>query len=188
MASLKDKREAILQAMLELVAERGFHDAPMSLVAKKAGASAGIIYHYFPSKEELIRELYFHVKVKMGAILLEGQVAGMSAEQTFKHVWINAYRFFRSHQQEMRFLDQYECLPSSEVASDAETLASRDQNFAQLMKLFRRRSAGGPLSDLPLEALGDLSFGVAARLAKRTKALKKGELEAIAAACWRAVT
>jgi TetR/AcrR family transcriptional regulator, repressor of fatR-cypB operon len=33
--ALKDKREAILQAMLELVAERGFHDAPMSLVAKR---------------------------------------------------------------------------------------------------------------------------------------------------------
>jgi TetR/AcrR family transcriptional regulator, repressor of fatR-cypB operon len=40
--ALKDKREAILQAMLELVAERGFHDAPMSLVAKRANTSAGI--------------------------------------------------------------------------------------------------------------------------------------------------
>lgn len=188
MAAFKDKREAILQAMLELVAERGFHDAPMSLVAKRAGASAGIIYHYFPSKDELIRELYFHVKAKMGVLLLEGQVAGMSDEQAFKQIWINAYRFYRSHQQEMRFLDQYECLPEGEMASDVETLVSRDQNFAQLMKLFRRRSSGGPLRDLPMEALGDLSFGVAARLAKRTKALKKGELEDIAAACWRAVT
>jgi AcrR family transcriptional regulator len=188
MAPHKDKREAILQAMLELVAERGFHDAPMSLVAKRAGASAGIIYHYFPSKDELIRELYFHVKAKMGVVLLEGQVAGMSEERAFKQIWINAYRFYRSHQQEMRFLDQYECLPSCDTPSDAEILASRDQNFAQLMKLFRRKSAGGPLKNLPMEALGDLSFGVAARLAKRAKALKKEELEEIAAACWRAVT
>jgi len=188
MTTPKDKRESILQAMLELVAERGFHDAPMSVVAKRAGVSAGIIYHYFPSKEELIQELYFHVKMKMGAVLVEGQVEGMSAEQAFKQVWGNAYRFYRSHQQEMRFLDQYECLPSAGISSEAEILASRDQNFAQLMKLFRRRSAGGPLRDLPMEALGDLSFGVAARLAKRTKVLKKGELEEIATACWRAVT
>jgi TetR/AcrR family transcriptional regulator, repressor of fatR-cypB operon len=188
MAAPKDKREAILQAMLEVVAERGFHDAPMSLVAKRAGASAGIIYHYFPGKEELIRELYFYVKAKMGAVLIEGQVEGMSAEQAFKQVWMNAYRFYRSHQQELRFLDQYECLPACDTSSDAETLMSRDQNFAQLMKLFRRRSAGGPLRNLPMEALGDLSFGVAARLAKREKALKKAELEEVAAACWRAVT
>jgi AcrR family transcriptional regulator len=104
-AALKDKREAILQAMLDLVAERGFHDAPMSLVAKRAGASAGIIYHYFPSKDELIRALYLHVKAKMGEFLVEGQIAGMLPEQAFKRVWMNAYRFYRTHQQEMKFLD-----------------------------------------------------------------------------------
>ena len=70
MTAGKDKREAILQAMLELVAERGFHDAPMSLVAQRAGTSAGIIYHYFPSKDELIRALYLHVKAKMGRFLI----------------------------------------------------------------------------------------------------------------------
>jgi AcrR family transcriptional regulator len=70
--ALKDRREAILQAMLELVAERGFHDAPMSLVAKRASTSAGIIYHYFPSKDELIRALYLHVKGKMSEFLVEG--------------------------------------------------------------------------------------------------------------------
>jgi len=65
---------SILQAMLQLVAERGFHDAPMSLVAKRAGTSAGIIYHYFPSKDELIRALYLHVKAKMGRFLIEGRL------------------------------------------------------------------------------------------------------------------
>ncbi|WP_158823780.1 TetR/AcrR family transcriptional regulator [Granulicella sp. S156] len=188
MTTLKDKREAILQAMLELVAERGFHDAPMSVVAKRAGASAGIIYHYFPSKDELIRALYFHVKAKMSRFLIEGHVAGMSAEQAFKQVWINAYRFYRTHQQEMKFLDQYESSPYCVTYSEAELLASQDQNFVVLMKLFRQKSAGGPLNNLPLEVLGDLSIGVAARLARREKALKKDVLEKAAAACWRAVT
>jgi hypothetical protein len=49
------KRDVILIAMLDLVGERGFHDAPMSVLAKKAGVSAGIIYHYSSGKEELIR-------------------------------------------------------------------------------------------------------------------------------------
>lgn len=31
-----DKREDIMQVAMELIAERGFHDAPMSLIAKKA--------------------------------------------------------------------------------------------------------------------------------------------------------
>ena len=51
--STSDKRTAILEATLNLISERGFHDTPMSLIAKASGASTGIIYHYFASKEEL---------------------------------------------------------------------------------------------------------------------------------------
>jgi AcrR family transcriptional regulator len=184
----KDKREAILQAMLELVAERGFHDAPMSLVARRAGTSAGIIYHYFPSKDELIRALYLHVKAKMGRFLIEGQVVDMPAEQAFKRVWMNAYRFYRTHQQEVKFLDQYENSPYCGGSPEMEALVQQDQNIALLMNLFRPRSTGGPLKDLPREAVAELTLGVAARLAKRAKPLKTKALEEIAAACWKAVT
>lgn len=184
----KDKREAILQAMLALVAERGFHDAPMSLVARRAGTSAGIIYHYFPSKDELIRALYLHVKAKMGRFLIEGQIVDMPAEQAFKRVWINAYRFYRTHQQEVKFLDQYENSPYCGGSPETEALVQQDQNIALLLNLFRPRSAGGSLKDLPREAVTELTIGVASRLAKRTKPLKNKALEEIAAACWKAVT
>jgi AcrR family transcriptional regulator len=184
----KDKREAILQAMLELVAERGFHDAPMSLVARRAGTSAGIIYHYFPSKDELIRALYLHVKAKMGRFLIEGQVVGMPAEQAFKRVWMNAYRFYRTHQQEMKFLDQFENSPYCGGSPEVEALVRQDQNIALLLNLFRPKSAGGSLKDLPQEAISELTIGVAARLAKRVKPLKTKALEEIAAASWKAVT
>jgi AcrR family transcriptional regulator len=184
----KDKREAILQAMLELVAERGFHDAPMSLVARRAGTSAGIIYHYFPSKDELIRALYLHVKAKMGRFLIEGQIVDMPAEQAFKRVWINAYRFYRTHQQEVKFLDQYENSPYCGGSPEVEALVQQDQNIALLLNLFRPRSAGGSLKDLPREAISELTIGVASRLAKRAKPLKTKALEEIAAACWKAVT
>jgi TetR/AcrR family transcriptional regulator, repressor of fatR-cypB operon len=185
--AVKDKRQAILQAMLELVAERGFHDAPMSMVAKRAGASAGIIYHYFPSKDDLIRALYLHVKAKMGRFLVEGQISGMPAERAFRRVWMNAYRFYRTHRQEVKFLDQYENSPYCGTSSDVDALVRQDRNFALLVNLFRPRNAGGPLKDLPPEALQELSLGVAARLAKRAKVLEKGTLEKIAAACWKAV-
>jgi AcrR family transcriptional regulator len=45
MAGKRDKREAILKAMLDLVVERGFDNAPMSVLAKRSGASPGVIYH-----------------------------------------------------------------------------------------------------------------------------------------------
>lgn len=52
------KREAILNAALELFTERGFHGTTMPLVAELAGVGAGTIYRYFASKEALVNVLY----------------------------------------------------------------------------------------------------------------------------------
>ena len=53
-----DKREDILRAALELIAEHGFHGAPMAMIAERAGVGAGTIYRYFENKDVLIAELY----------------------------------------------------------------------------------------------------------------------------------
>ena len=59
-----DKREEIMQAALELIAEHGFHGAPMAMIADKAGVGAGTIYRYFESKDVLITELYRELEEK----------------------------------------------------------------------------------------------------------------------------
>src|SRR5260370_39190613 len=61
-----DKREAILQAALELIAEHGLQHTPMSLTSKRVRARAGSIYHYFESKDDLLESLYLRVKGDMG--------------------------------------------------------------------------------------------------------------------------
>ena len=63
--SKSDKREEIVRAALELIAEHGFHGAPMAMIAERAGVGAGTIYRYFENKDVLIREIY---------ACLEGQV------------------------------------------------------------------------------------------------------------------
>lgn len=46
-----NRKEAILQAAVELFAERGFSATPTSAVAKLAGVAEGLIFHYFRNKE-----------------------------------------------------------------------------------------------------------------------------------------
>ena len=42
-----------------------------SLIAQRSGASAGVIYHYFSSKEEMIHDLYERISaLKTEALLL----------------------------------------------------------------------------------------------------------------------
>src|ERR1700757_2618763 len=86
-----DKKEAILNAMLDLVVERGLHDAPMSAVADRSGASPGVIYHYFPSKDDLIRSLYKRVAATKRAALLEGYSEEIPPREALLKIWLNAY-------------------------------------------------------------------------------------------------
>ena len=70
-----DKREEIMRAALELIAEHGFHGAPMAMIADRAGVGAGTIYRYFESKDVLINEMYRELEGKLLSYLREGYSA-----------------------------------------------------------------------------------------------------------------
>ena len=59
-----DKRDEIMKAAMELIAEHGFR-APIAEIAEKAGVGAGTIYRYFESKDELITELHRELEKKI---------------------------------------------------------------------------------------------------------------------------
>src|SRR5579863_6359119 len=123
MAKKADKRAAILEAMLDLVVKRGLHDAPMSALARKSGASPGVMYHYFPSKDELIRAVYQHVEAVKHEALFRGYSDRMNAREALLHIWLNAYDFYRTHTKEARFLDQYLNSPYCKTAGSGEKSA-----------------------------------------------------------------
>ncbi|RAS75916.1 TetR/AcrR family transcriptional regulator [Priestia endophytica] len=55
---IRDERRAqILQAALRVFARRGMVAAKISDIAKEAGLSHGLVYHYFKSKEEIFMTL-----------------------------------------------------------------------------------------------------------------------------------
>jgi TetR/AcrR family fatty acid metabolism transcriptional regulator len=49
----KGKESVIFNAALRTIKEKGFHKARMSDIAKEAGISYGLVYHYFDNKEDL---------------------------------------------------------------------------------------------------------------------------------------
>ena len=61
-----DKREAILQAALELFVERGFYGTAVPEIADRASVGAGTIYRYFESKEALVNAIYRQEKLRFG--------------------------------------------------------------------------------------------------------------------------
>lgn len=51
-------RQQIIGSALELFAESGYANTSISAIAKKAGVSKGLIYHYFDSKESILEGIY----------------------------------------------------------------------------------------------------------------------------------
>lgn len=186
MTGKSDKREAILKAMLDLVVERGFHNAPMAVLAKRSGASPGVIYHYFPSKDDLIHAVYERVASIKHRVFFEGVSADESPREALLRVWLNAYRFYRSHRKETRFLDQY--LNSSYCGVGAKAAVEfAHPESARILKWLQPKKKGGILRDLPPEAIDSLTLGLAASLAKAPKAFSPATLKTVAETVWKAI-
>ncbi|MBN9389758.1 MAG: TetR/AcrR family transcriptional regulator [Chloroflexi bacterium] len=186
MAKVIDKRSAILNTALDLLVENGFHNTPMSLIAKEAGVSAGIIYHYFESKEELILELYREVKQKIISLVLEADFQNLNGLGVLKQVWLNTYHYYASHPKETLFLEQFENSPYIKMCLN--------EFNTQLQPLFvwtEAEKRAGNIIDLPIEVLYELSIGVAVSLAKQQSAgiihINDEILDQVSAAIFRSI-
>ena len=62
----EERRRQILQAAVRTFAERGYHAARVSDIAKEAGVAYGLVYHYYESKETLLEAIF---KETWGAML-----------------------------------------------------------------------------------------------------------------------
>jgi len=51
------KKEQIIEASMKLFVSKGYHGTSTSMIAKEAGVSKGLLYHYIESKEQLVREI-----------------------------------------------------------------------------------------------------------------------------------
>ncbi len=100
-----DKRQAILDAALELFVDRGYHGTAVPEVAARAGVGAGTIYRYFASKEALVNELYREHKRALAARLFDGFPRNAPAREQFHQLWTRMGRFVRENWRAWAFLE-----------------------------------------------------------------------------------
>jgi AcrR family transcriptional regulator len=53
-----DKRKLILDAAIRVFAEHGYHGARVGDIAGDAGVAHGLLYHYFASKDDVLRTIF----------------------------------------------------------------------------------------------------------------------------------
>jgi AcrR family transcriptional regulator len=86
----EDKKQAILDKAAALIARKGFEVATMMDVAKACGTSKSHLYHYFPSKEDLLYAIVHEYITRQAAELARIVALPLPAEQRFEQ-FVNSF-------------------------------------------------------------------------------------------------
>lgn len=153
-----DKRDDIMRAALELMAEHGFHGAPMAMVADRARVGAGTIYRYFENKDVLIAELYRDLKRRIYQVILDEYDAEKPIRERLFHLATALLRYFSEHPLDFRFSEQFHNSPYGAKFRRDLILGRKDVNdpFRLLLQEGITRKV---LKDLPLVLIFALMFG-----------------------------
>lgn len=170
--------------MRTLVARHGFHGASMSAVAAEAGVATGTAYTHYASKDELVLAAYRETKAELVAAATAGLATSAEPAEQFRLLWLAAYRHLAAKPEHALFLLQVDCSPYRNQVHEG----AQSNREVPLLCEAAAPDIVGRLLPLPLEVLYELGLGPAVRLAASGIELGEGDLDAVAAACWRAVT
>lgn len=133
------KRTALLNATLHLVNNQGFHDAPMSKIAKMAEVSPATIYIYFENKQDLINQLYLEVKASFSEFAFKNYSEEQPIKESFQQIWFNIANFKLNKVEESVFLSQCDNTPIIDDKSRQEGL----KHLQPLLDLWERGQQKG---------------------------------------------
>jgi AcrR family transcriptional regulator len=102
----EDKRQAILDAALELFVERHFHGTAVPAIAERAGVGDGTIYRYFENKEALVNELYIQKKKELVSNLTREFAPGASVRERLVEIGARFLQFAVQHPATVDFLER----------------------------------------------------------------------------------
>jgi len=120
LAPLENKKEAIFKHTLLLVQEKGFHGTPMSLIAQHASVAIGTIYHYFPSKNDLILSLFANSRKQLEHFIFEADDPMMPYKHRFYTHWKRFIKFYEIHPDIFKFFDQFYSSPYYQMVKDKQ--------------------------------------------------------------------
>ena len=152
------KLQLILERAAEVFARKGFEGASMRDLSRSTGMSLAGLYHYVPSKQQLLHRIQMDA---FSRILerLEERLSGVSDPEARVRVLIeNHLEYFLAHPDEMKvFTHEAEALEGS-YRSEVGAIKRRYYDLA--MQLFRELQSAGKVRELNARAAVLALFGM----------------------------
>lgn len=149
-----DKQQQIFDSALTLFVEFGFHGTPTSKIAKEAGVSNGTLFHYFSTKEELIKALYIAVKKELNDFLASKIKATDSIEQHFKKIYLHSVFWALENPEKFHYIQQIHFSPHISQIPDS---VMHEQVQAHLA-LIEQAKAEHSIKNLPTDLVYTLAM------------------------------
>ena len=101
------KREAILQATIDVVAKFGIANSPTDLIAKEAGAAQLTLFRLFGSKKELLRQANKEIEQRMQDVLWPAIESPKNLDQKLESLLRTGIKYFRKCPSELAYMQEY---------------------------------------------------------------------------------
>ncbi|GIX19548.1 TetR/AcrR family transcriptional regulator [Erythrobacter cryptus] len=136
----------LLDAAAEEFGEKGFHEASVSSITRRAGVALGSFYTYFDSKDALFRALVADMSEKVRTSARAALREGMDALEIERAALAAFLAFAAEHKEIYRIIDEAEFVDPASYRQHYETIAAR------IAERLRAGAARGELRD----GLGEL--------------------------------
>lgn len=181
-------KEKLLRAALQIGARDGLEAATTAAIAAEAGVAEGTLYRHFPSKDDLLIEVYRGIKSAIFEAISDGEAAEEDPDARLKRVWRTLYDAYRADTDAFMFGQRF----AESSLSKREGGAAHEQIAAAVGRLRKAGIEKGQFKDLPGDLLGNLFFAPVGYLLKtelKGRRWTEDELDAAAEAVldsWRA--
>jgi AcrR family transcriptional regulator len=127
----EDKKKIILDKAAALIARKGFDVATMMEVAQACGTSKSHLYHYFPSKEELLYAIVHEHITRQAAELEHIVTLPLPAEQRFEQ-FVDSFMqgAARSRDEHIMLMNDLKFLPPAQL----KTIRALEVHLTDLMQ------------------------------------------------------
>jgi TetR/AcrR family transcriptional regulator, transcriptional repressor for nem operon len=123
-AAAQDTRERLLDAAMRLFWEKGYNSTSIADVLQAAGANAGSLYHFFPTKQDLLVAVLTRYRDGIGPMLLEPAWQGVDDPLERVFALLARYR---------RMLEETDCFYGCPIGSLALELHEPDPPVRKLL-------------------------------------------------------
>jgi len=147
----EEKRHALLTAAANEVASTGIAASTIK-IAKNAGVAEGTLFVYFPTKDELLNQLYLYLKSDLISFLANDYPTNVSIEKQIEYIWTRYLDWGASNPNKRRALSQLNV--SEKITMDIQNAA--EIMFENLQNVVANAMKEGILREQPIYFLGEI--------------------------------